>query len=143
MFTNYKLRKAAKPFAVETDFSRARGYVHERHVAEQATKKSVDASALEATIKASGLVVAYKWIVKYKYGAEYREVSLSAPTSEQAIEIAERRLSEQYGDGVFDHEAREREKYSNPDLETQEAKLLRARPELHQDYYTFDSVRRG
>ena len=71
---------------------------------------------------------------------EFRTIDVSAPTMEEAREIADRRLNEQYGDMclLLEEQRRQQDK-TIVDLG---ADRIRNRPDLHQDNYTFVSVER-
>lgn len=85
----------------------------------------------------------HKYVVRYSRGdGQYREINMRAASEQAALEIAERRLHEQYGDGVFDRENREREA-AGDGRELAEANLLRQNPDLHQDNYSLEFVRRA
>lgn len=59
----------------------------------------------------------------------------------EAKEIAERRLSEQFGDACLAAEARRRE--AEPGFTDPAAEVLRGTFDLHQDYYELVETRRG
>lgn len=84
----------------------------------------------------------HKYLVRFtRADGHYREVNLRAADEVEAEAIACRRLREQYGDGVFEREAAEREA-AGDGRELPEANLLRSNPDLHQDKYALDFVRR-
>jgi hypothetical protein len=90
------------------------------------------------------------YTVRYSRGdGHYREITVptgrgrfKTGSQKEALEIAERRLHEQYGDGVFQRERREQEIRGVPSLVGTDAEFLRLNPNLHQDNYTLDSIRR-
>lgn len=78
----------------------------------------------------------------------YREITvpvgkgrLRLGSEAQALEIAERRLSEQYGDTLFLLEQQERVRRENPHYQDPAAELVRRSPGLHQENYTLVSVK--
>lgn len=90
---------------------------------------------------------------KFRYEREdgqYREITVPVGkglfklgSEKQALEIAERRLSEQYGDTLFAAEQAERERRGDPNYIDLSAELVRSSPGLHQKNYTLKEVRRG
>lgn len=93
----------------------------------------------------SGFFSSKPTVYRFRYEHEnghWREISVPVGagrfrrgSQKRALEIAERRLHEQYGDGVFAHENRVRQTLGNDSIVTPEANLLRGNPDLHQSNY--------
>lgn len=80
---------------------------------------------------------------------QYREITVPVGwarfergTEAKALEIAERRLSEQFGDALFAAEADLREKWQDPNYIDPAADVVRKSPGLHQENYQLVSIER-
>lgn len=142
----FRVRKAAGLFVAEqggSDFVSARGFTHSRHIEKYAAQRRVDASDLFDAVASHGLAIAHKWTVRYgREDGHSREITLSALTEEQAVLLADRRLSEQYGAALQERERSEQQLYGESH-QLPEAAQIRDNPDSHQDNYVFESARRG
>lgn len=139
-------RKALKAFVA--DKKTTDDPVHAKHLTKFALENDVRLSTVEKRIAKAGVTLVHTFQFRYaREDGQYREITVSKSTEAEARELADRRLSEQYGDAclaaerqIADAQAEQGVPVENRHVSAA-AQLLRDNPALHQDNYTLASVK--